>query len=176
MRGTKRLRGEAPPPSPDGRASSSRSTARTVSWLTPNSAAKSRKLRPCATARTRASWSGVSLRGRGVWYDGRPVRPAGRRTGMSAKRMAPGGRMHPRNRSPSNPRSQPWQRSVDWPPRLGSPISAIPPRDAGQRLVSERPGWSCALGGRPVLGLGRSEQACQFHGQPEEHSLSIIGR
>ncbi len=41
-----------------------RSTDRTVSWLTPNSAARERRLRVAARARITASCSGVSFRGR----------------------------------------------------------------------------------------------------------------
>ncbi len=47
--------------------SDSRSTARTVSWLTPNSAASDRRLLVTASARMVATCSAVSLRRRGVW-------------------------------------------------------------------------------------------------------------
>ncbi len=65
-------------------AERSRSTVRTVSWLTPKSAARSRRLRLPALARTAASCSAESLRRRGEWYGARWDRPLTRRGGASA--------------------------------------------------------------------------------------------
>ena len=55
------------------------STLRTVSWLTPNSAARSRRLRQPALARIATSCSGESLHRRGAWYGARLDRPLTRR-------------------------------------------------------------------------------------------------
>ena len=68
-----------------------RSTARTVSWLTRNSAASSRRVRFGARHRIASRSSGDSLRGRGRWYGERPEEPADRRLGGSAMTIAPGG-------------------------------------------------------------------------------------
>ena len=66
-----------------------RSTARTVSWLTPNSAARERRLFVAASARITASCSGDSLRRRGVWYAARLDPPLTRRGGASAMTTRP---------------------------------------------------------------------------------------
>ncbi len=64
-----------------------RRTARTVSWLTANSAATSRRLRFPALARIAASCSAESLRRRGVWYEARFDRPLTRRGGTVATQI-----------------------------------------------------------------------------------------
>jgi len=73
-----------------GAPGSSRTTARIVSWLTPNSAARTRRLRVWARARIAASCSDDSLRLRGLVHEARAVRPATRRGGAWAMTNAKG--------------------------------------------------------------------------------------
>jgi hypothetical protein len=61
-----------------------RSTVRIVSWLTPNVAASSRRVRLPASLRMAASCSDESFRRRGAWYDVRLERPLTRRGGTTA--------------------------------------------------------------------------------------------
>ena len=80
---------------------------RIVSWLTPNSAARERRLLLRLNARIASSWSGVSSRARTEyrvpepqprrWWGGRRSETTTRRGVKSSST---------RNRSPSNPRSQ----------------------------------------------------------------------
>ncbi|MDP9365557.1 MAG: EAL domain-containing protein [Chloroflexota bacterium] len=92
-----------PPPSADR---GTRRIARTVSWLTPNSAASSHSVRLPAWTRIAASCSDESFRRRSVGHASRWGWSTWRRSVGSANTKAPGGRMHPRNRSPSLPRSR----------------------------------------------------------------------
>src|SRR5918994_509678 len=61
-----------------------RSTVRIVSWLTPYSAARSRRVRLPASLRMPASCSDESFRRRRAWYDVRLERPLTRRGGTTA--------------------------------------------------------------------------------------------
>ena len=95
--GEGRTHSAASPP-PTSAAPAVRRVARTVSWLTPNSAASSRNVRLPDSLRMAAACSGESFRRRGAWYDVRTASasPSSRTRASSAMS---------RRKSPRNP---PW--------------------------------------------------------------------